>query len=53
LKVNAEISPNNLMDAEEYRAIQLALLLRPEMGPVIRRSAGLRKIRWAVKGTDK
>ncbi len=42
-----------LMDDEEYRAMQLALLLRPELGPVIRRSAGLRKIRWAVKGTGK
>ena len=33
----------DLMDDEEYRAVQLALLLRPELGPVIRRSAGLRK----------
>jgi hypothetical protein len=42
-----------LMDDDEYRAVQLALLLRPAMGPLIRHGAGLRKIRWAVKGTGK
>ena len=40
----------DLMDDEEYRSVQLGLLLRPALGPVIPRSEGLRKIRWAVKG---
>ena len=38
---------------EEYRSVQRALLLRPELGPVIPRSEGLRKIRWAVRGQGK
>ncbi len=42
-----------LMDDEEYGSVQHALLLRPGMGPVIQHSSGLRKIRWAVKGTGK
>jgi len=35
---------------EEYRALQLALLLRPAQGPVIPHSGGLRKLRWAGSG---
>ena len=35
---------------ESYRALQLALLLRPEQGTVIRGSGGLRKLRWAAEG---
>ena len=31
---------------DDYRALQIALLLRPEQGPVIPGSGGLRKIRW-------
>jgi mRNA-degrading endonuclease RelE of RelBE toxin-antitoxin system len=42
-----------LLDDEEYRSLQLALLLRPESGPLIPRSGGLRKIRWALKGKGK
>jgi len=38
---------------EEYRALQLTLFLRPEQGPLIRRSGGLRKIRWGPKGRGK
>lgn len=38
---------------EEYRGLQLALLLRPEQGSVIPGSGGLRKIRWKVKGRGK
>lgn len=41
------------LDDDRYRALQLALLLRPEQGPVIPGSGGLRKIRWAVKGRGK
>ena len=36
----------SLLTDDEYRALQSALVLRPEQGSVIRNSAGLRKIRW-------
>ena len=38
---------------EEYRALQIALMLRPEQGALIRGTGGLRKIRWAGKGHGK
>jgi len=38
---------------EEYRTLQVALLLRPEQGPLIKGGGGLRKIRWAPKGVGK
>jgi hypothetical protein len=41
-----------LSDAE-YRALQLALFLRPQQGAVIRGSGGLRKIRWGAGSTGK
>lgn len=41
------------LSEEEYRGLQLALLLRPEQGSVIPGSGGLRKIRWKVKGRGK
>ena len=41
------------LEDEHYRALQLALLLRPEQGPVIPGSGGLRKIRWATPGQGK
>jgi len=37
-----------LLPDDEYRALQVALLLRPEQGAVITGSGGLRKIRWAT-----
>jgi len=40
----------DLLSDEEYRGLQLALLLRPEQGSVIPGSRGLRKIRWRAKG---
>jgi mRNA-degrading endonuclease RelE of RelBE toxin-antitoxin system len=43
----------DLFDDEAYRALQLALLLRPELGPAIRNSGGLRKLRWSLKGMGK
>ncbi|MFA5801481.1 MAG: type II toxin-antitoxin system RelE/ParE family toxin [Thermoleophilia bacterium] len=43
----------NLLEEEEYRALQLALLFRPEQGAVIKGSGGLRKIRWGAKGKGK
>jgi hypothetical protein len=42
-----------LLSAEEYRQLQIALLLRPEQGAVIRGSGGLRKLRWGVAGRGK
>jgi hypothetical protein len=38
---------------ESYRQLQIALLLRPEQGPVIPGSGGLRKVRWARPGGGK
>ena len=38
---------------DEYRRLQVALMLRPEQGPVIRGSGGLRKLRWAKAGGGK
>lgn len=42
-----------LLDEEQYRALQLALALRPEQGDVIRGSGGLRKLRWGLTGRGK
>jgi mRNA-degrading endonuclease RelE of RelBE toxin-antitoxin system len=42
-----------LLTDEEYRVLQLTLFLRPEQGPLIRGSGGLRKIRWGPKGRGK
>lgn len=39
--------------ADEYRSFQLYLLLRPDAGPVIPDSGGLRKIRWRMPGRGK
>ena len=38
---------------EDYRALQFALLLRPEQGSVIPPSGGLRKVRWASSSRGK
>ena len=43
----------DLLTDDEYRALQLALLFRPEQGAVIPRSGGLRKVRWKAAGTGK
>lgn len=43
----AQLSP------EEYRALQLALLLRPDQGKVIAGTHGLRKLRWGAAGHGK
>jgi len=41
------------LDDPSYRALQVALLLRPAQGKVIRGGAGLRKLRWASSGRGK
>ena len=43
----------NQLEDEEYRALQLALLFRPEQGVLIPGSGGLRKLRWSQKGKGK
>jgi hypothetical protein len=42
-----------LLDDEAYRLLQLALLHRPGQGAAIRRSGGLRKLRWPLPGQGK
>lgn len=42
-----------LLGREEYRSLQIALMLRPEQGPIVKGGGGLRKIRWAKKGVGK
>ena len=44
---------NELLSDEQYRDLQLALLLRPNLGRTIRGSAGLRKTRWSLRGHGK
>ena len=42
-----------MLPDDEYRALQLALVFRPEQGPVIRGGGGLRKVRWGAGGRGK
>jgi hypothetical protein len=46
-------SVTGLLEDEAYRSLQLALLVRPAVGPVIPGSRGLRKVRWSVSGKGK
>ncbi len=41
------------LDDESYRALQLALVLRPEQGALLRGGAGVRKLRWGAEGRGK
>jgi hypothetical protein len=43
----------SVLSEEDYRALQLALLMNPERGVVIRGSGGLRKVRWGAEGRGK
>jgi hypothetical protein len=43
----------DLIPDDEYRKIQLALVLRPEAGKIIPGSSGLWKIRWKSGGSGK
>lgn len=42
-----------LLSDDEYRALQLALTLRPEQGKLVPGSGGLRKLRWRFRGKGK
>lgn len=42
-----------LLSDDEYRQLQMTLVLRPDIGAVISGSGGLRKVRWAAKGHGK
>jgi hypothetical protein len=41
------------LDDEQYRALHVALGLRPEQGAVIQGGAGVRKLRWPAAGRGK
>jgi hypothetical protein len=41
------------IDDDSYRQLQVALVLRPEQGALIKGSGGLRKIRWSTPGQGK
>lgn len=43
----------SVLGDDGYRALQIALMLRPEQGPVIRGTHGARKLRWARPGSGK
>lgn len=42
-----------LVDDDEYRALQLHLMMNPDAGELIPRSGGLRKIRLGLPGRGK
>lgn len=42
-----------LISDEEYGELQFVLIQRPEMGDVIPKSGGIRKVRWAGSGRGK
>ena len=44
---------DELLDGDDYHALQLALIARPNLGAVIRGGGGLRKMRWSRIGTGK
>jgi mRNA-degrading endonuclease RelE of RelBE toxin-antitoxin system len=42
-----------LSDDDDYRALQIGLLLRPDAGDLIRGTGGLRKLRFPLPGRGK
>jgi hypothetical protein len=42
-----------LLSDEEQRRLQLALLIKPDAGKLIRGSGGVRKMRWALEERGK
>jgi len=43
----------SLMSDDEYRELQVALVVRPDLGDLIAGSGGLRKVRWSLPGQGK
>jgi hypothetical protein len=43
----------SLMSEDDYRQLQSALVIRPDLGDLIPGSGGLRKLRWRVPGRGK
>jgi len=43
----------DILDNEEYRALQNTLVLNPESGKIIQGSGGIRKMRWSGSGRGK
>ncbi|MBK5297836.1 MAG: type II toxin-antitoxin system RelE/ParE family toxin [Vicinamibacteria bacterium] len=41
------------LEDRSYRRLQIALMLRPEQGPLIPGAGGLRKVRWSRPGGGK
>jgi hypothetical protein len=41
------------LDEEDYHALQVALVLRPEQGALIPGGGGHRKLRWGAPGRGK
>jgi mRNA-degrading endonuclease RelE of RelBE toxin-antitoxin system len=42
-----------LLDDDEYRRLQTALVIRPDIGDLIPGGGGLRKMRWSAQGRGK
>jgi mRNA-degrading endonuclease RelE of RelBE toxin-antitoxin system len=42
-----------LLSDDDYRELQSILIIRPDAGPIIPGSGGLRKLRWAASGRGK
>ncbi|MCO6439573.1 MAG: type II toxin-antitoxin system RelE/ParE family toxin [Nitrococcus mobilis] len=42
-----------VMSDDEYRALQEALVQRPDLGALIKGGGGLRKVRWRLQGQGK
>lgn len=42
-----------LFTDDEYRLLQSELVVKPDLGKIIRHSGGIRKIRWSASGRGK
>lgn len=42
-----------LLTDDQYRQLQMALVIRPDAGAIIPGSGGLRKLRWGASGRGK
>jgi len=42
-----------LMSDDEYRELQVALVVRPDLGDIVPGGGGLRKVRWSLPGQGK